>query len=133
MGNASGACEKSRSRFISAVIDKQGGGSCYFFFFFLLLFLHLPFSSSVDTCHIIAMYSSLRVPILLTAATSVAAQFVKAPTDLINATGYLDLPVRYKEVPTGICETQEGVKSYSGYVDVDEDQHIFWYVIPSGL
>ncbi|TGO41276.1 hypothetical protein BHYA_0024g00550 [Botrytis hyacinthi] len=73
------------------------------------------------------MYSSLRVPILLTAATSVAAQFVKAPTDLINATGYLDLPVRYKEVPTGICETQEGVKSYSGYVDVEEDQHVFWW------
>ena len=43
------------------------------------------------------------------------AQFVTAPTDLINATGAAGYNVRYKEVPNGICETIEGVKTYSGY------------------
>jgi len=42
------------------------------------------------------------------------AQFVPAPTDLIPAVGYAGYPVRYKQVPTGICETVPGVKSYSG-------------------
>lgn len=77
------------------------------------------------------MYSSL----LLTAivAGQAAAQFVKAPTDLITTTGALDLQVRYKEVPAGICELQEGVKSYSGYVDVEDGQHVFWYVVFVGF
>jgi hypothetical protein len=30
--------------------------------------------------------------------------------------------VRHKEVPTGICELDHNVKSYSGYVDVAENQ-----------
>jgi len=55
------------------------------------------------------------------------AQFVPAPTDLINATGYAGIPVRYKEVPTGICELDPSVKSYSGYASVDIDQHIFFW------
>lgn len=55
------------------------------------------------------------------------SQFVKPPTDLISATGYYNMPVRYKEVPEGICELTPGVKSYSGYVDLAEDQHIFWW------
>lgn len=42
------------------------------------------------------------------------AHFVHAPTDLTETTGFLDLPVRYKEVPDGICELTPGVKSYSG-------------------
>lgn len=53
------------------------------------------------------------VAALLPAAS---AQFVSPPTDLINATGAAGYNVRYKEVPNGICETIEGVKSYSGYV-----------------
>ena len=57
----------------------------------------------------------------------VRSQFVPAPTDLTETTGYLNLPVRYKEVPEGICELTPGVKSYSGYVDIDEHQHIFWW------
>lgn len=50
------------------------------------------------------------------------SQFVPAPTDLTCSTGYLDLPVRWKEVPDGICELTPGVKSYSGYVDIEENQ-----------
>ncbi|CAD6456619.1 a139bd2e-de1d-451e-afce-76f43ecff7ff [Sclerotinia trifoliorum] len=73
------------------------------------------------------MYSKLRIPLLLTVAATARSQFVKAPTDLTTTTGYLDLQVRYKEVPSGICESQEGVKSLSGYVDIEEGQHIFWW------
>lgn len=33
--------------------------------------------------------------------------------------------VRYKKVD--ICETTEGVSSYSGYIDVDEQSHLFFW------
>jgi carboxypeptidase C (cathepsin A) len=72
------------------------------------------------------MYASISILLAAVSATA-SAQFVAPPKDLLNATGYLDLPVRYKEVPTGICELDPDVKSYSGYVDVAENQHIFWY------
>lgn len=68
-----------------------------------------------------------KVSLLLSAASVAFAQFVPAPKDLQNATGYLDLPVRYKEVQTGICELDPNVKSYSGYVDVSENEHIFFW------
>lgn len=66
----------------------------------------------------------LTVPLL---AASAVAQFVPAPTDLITKKGHAGINVRYKEVPTGICELDPNVKSYSGYADVDDDQHIFWW------
>lgn len=55
-----------------------------------------------------------------------AAQFVPAPTDLITKKGHAGIDVRYKEVPAGICEQDPDVKSYSGYADVGENEHIFW-------
>jgi carboxypeptidase C (cathepsin A) len=67
------------------------------------------------------------VKLFLLTASPVVAQFVPAPTDLIYTTGYLGIPVRYKEVPTGICELDPNVKSYSGYVDVAENEHIFFW------
>lgn len=60
-------------------------------------------------------------------ASSGAAQFVSPPTDLIKKRGYAGIDVRYKQVPTGICELDPKVKSYSGYADVAENQHIFWW------
>lgn len=63
---------------------------------------------------------------LLTSSLA-SAQFVPAPTDLTTTKGYLGLPVRWKEVPHGTCELTPGVKSYSGYVDIAEDQHIFFW------
>ena len=57
----------------------------------------------------------------------VSTQFVAPPTDLINAQGAAGVQVRYKEVPTGICEQDPNVKSYSGYADVSENAHIFWW------
>ena len=58
--------------------------------------------------------------------STVIAQFVQAPTDLITKKGYTGINVRYKQVPTGICELDPKVKSFSGYVDVEENEHIFW-------
>jgi hypothetical protein len=62
---------------------------------------------------------SWSIAVILFAAAFVAnAQFVPAPTDLISTTGYAGVPVRYKQVPPGICELDYDVKSYSGYADV---------------
>lgn len=55
------------------------------------------------------------------------AQFVPAPSDLKTKKGYAGVDVRYKEVPPGICEQDPNVKSYSGYADVGENEHIFWW------
>lgn len=65
----------------------------------------------------------------LAAAVSIpaAAQFVTPPTNLTKSTGFLDLTVRWKEVPYGTCELAPGVKSYSGYVDVAPNQHLFFW------
>jgi carboxypeptidase C (cathepsin A) len=62
--------------------------------------------------------------LLLACAT---AQFVPPPANLTTKTGYAGVNVRYKEVPAGICELDPNVKSYSGYADVADDQHIFWW------
>ena len=56
----------------------------------------------------------------------VTAQFVPAPKDLKTKKGHAGINVRYKEVPPGICEQDPHVKSYSGYADVAENEHIFW-------
>jgi carboxypeptidase C (cathepsin A) len=39
----------------------------------------------------------------------------------------VDIPVRYKEVPTGICEQDPTVKSYTGNVDVSKGQQTFFW------
>ncbi|OJD29552.1 carboxypeptidase d [Diplodia corticola] len=64
---------------------------------------------------------------LAVAATAVSAQFVTAPSNLTLKKGAAGVNVRYKEVPTGICELDPDVKSFSGYADVAEDQHVFWW------
>jgi carboxypeptidase C (cathepsin A) len=56
-----------------------------------------------------------------------AAQFVTTPTNFTTVTGFAGVPVRYKEVPTGICELDPSVKSFSGYADVAENEHIFFW------
>jgi len=60
-------------------------------------------------------------------AALTTAQFVKTPTDLKRVIGHAGIPVRYKEVPAGICEQDPSVKSYSGYADVGENEHIFFW------
>lgn len=48
-------------------------------------------------------------------AAGAAAQFVPAPTDLITKEGYAGINVRYKEVPTGICEVRSHLESKEYY------------------
>ena len=72
----------------------------------------------------VAMYGLVSCLLLVGLAT---AQFVSPPKDLKTAKGYAGVNVRYKEVPAGICELDSKVKSYSGYSDVAEDQHVFWW------
>ncbi|KAI3336299.1 alpha/beta-hydrolase [Xylariaceae sp. AK1471] len=77
-----------------------------------------------------ASYARSLVALAATAAlmtTQAQAQFVKPPTDLKRVIGHAGIPVRYKEVPTGICELDPDVKSYSGYADVGENEHIFFW------
>ena len=69
----------------------------------------------------------LLISYLIVCLTPAFSQFLPAPTDLKNATGYAGIGVRYKEVPTGICELDPNIKSYAGYSDVAKDQHIFWW------
>ncbi|EPS25504.1 hypothetical protein POX_c03886 [Penicillium oxalicum] len=72
-------------------------------------------------------YSGASVVAAALLLSSASAQFVKAPTDLITKKGHAGINVRYKEVPAGICEQDPSVKSYSGYADVGEHEHIFWW------
>ncbi|UZJ55478.1 hypothetical protein CBS101457_004798 [Exobasidium rhododendri] len=71
--------------------------------------------------------ASAALGLALTLTSTCLAQFVPAPDDLIHKKGYADITVRYKEVPSGICESVEGVKSYSGYADVGQDEHLFFW------
>ncbi|KAF1911046.1 carboxypeptidase S1 [Ampelomyces quisqualis] len=73
------------------------------------------------------MKQSSKLAVLPLLVAGALAQFVPAPTDLITKEGYAGINVRYKEVPAGICELDPNVKSYSGYADVEDDQHIFWW------
>jgi carboxypeptidase C (cathepsin A) len=73
-------------------------------------------------------FSLIKSAACLAALTSSAiSQFIPAPEDLTYKEGYAGVGVRYKEVPTGVCETVEGVKSYTGYADVGHNQHLFFW------
>lgn len=65
---------------------------------------------------------------LLALAGRSLAQFVAQPTDLKTVQGAGGVKVRFKEVPAGICETAPNVKSFSGYADVSDTQHIFFWM-----
>lgn len=56
------------------------------------------------------------------------SQFVAPPTDLKTANSTSGIPVRFKEVPNGVCETNPNVKSFAGYVDVSETQHMYFWM-----
>ena len=69
------------------------------------------FKTSTDTA---TMKGALKRSAVALLATSTAAQFVPAPTDLIEKLGYANISVRYKEVPTGICEVNTQRNSKDG-------------------
>ena len=98
------------------------------------------YSSAVLFCLLFSQLNILRrgcvinfimryIPSLVAATllSVVAAQFVPAPTDLIEKVGSAGITVRYKQVPAGICEQDPDVKSFSGYADVSEGEHVFFW------
>ncbi|KAK6858042.1 peptidase S10- serine carboxypeptidase [Apiospora arundinis] len=55
-------------------------------------------------------------------------QLPAGPTGLKTITTPNNVTVRYKEPgQEGVCETTPGVKSYSGYVDLDDNTHMFFW------
>lgn len=68
-----------------------------------------------------------KATLLVGLANLAASQFVQAPVNWTQKTGYADIPVRYKEVPAGTCELDGSVKSYSGYADVSDNEHLFFW------
>lgn len=59
-------------------------------------------------------------------ATVVQAQLPAKVTDLKTVTGPYGRTLRFRE--PGLCETTKGVKSYSGFIDIAEDKHLyFWF------
>ena len=66
--------------------------------------------------------------LFLLAAGSAVSQYLAPPTDLTSITSQPgNYKVRYKQVPPGICEQRDDIKSISGYVDVSANQHIFFW------
>ncbi|KAL0933593.1 carboxypeptidase S1 [Colletotrichum truncatum] len=58
----------------------------------------------------------------------ISGQFVAQPQDLKAVEGKGGVTVRFKQVPNGICETNNNVKSFAGYVDVSPTQHMYFYL-----
>ena len=71
------------------------------------------------------------IGLLFYGVSIVSTQFVEPPKDLKTVKGHANTTVRFKEVPHGICETHKGVKSFSGYVDTAEDEHMFFWFFES--
>jgi hypothetical protein len=62
-------------------------------------------------------------------ATVTHAQLPAEVTDLKIVTGHDGRTLRFRE--PGLCETTEGVKSYSGFIDLAEDKHLFFWFFES--
>jgi hypothetical protein len=56
--------------------------------------------------------------------------FPKPATDMKTFTTPTNVTIRYKEPSKeGVCETTDGVNSYSGYIDLAPNVHMFfWFV-----
>lgn len=62
-------------------------------------------------------------------ATFTQAQLPAEVTDLKTVTGPDGRTLRFRE--PGLCETTKGVKSYSGFIDIAEDKHLFFWFFES--
>ena len=66
------------------------------------------------------------------AAPPLKRQIPAAVQNLTTITSPTGATIRYKEPgQAGICETTEGVNSYSGYIDISPDSHTFFWFFES--
>ncbi|KAH6674639.1 Alpha/Beta hydrolase protein [Halenospora varia] len=64
--------------------------------------------------------------------TSSAIPQVKNATGVTTITSPGGVSIRYKQPEKeGVCETTPGVNTYSGYVDLDNDTHMFFWFVES--
>jgi carboxypeptidase C (cathepsin A) len=66
---------------------------------------------------------------LMVFATTTYAQLPAEVNDLTTIPGVNGTSVRFKT--NELCETTPGVKSYSGYIDIAEDKHLFFWFFES--
>jgi carboxypeptidase C (cathepsin A) len=66
---------------------------------------------------------------ILAGAMIVLAQLPAEITDMKTVTGLDGMTLRYKE--PGLCESTQGVRSYSGFIDIAEDKHLFFWFFES--
>lgn len=81
----------------------------------------------------------MRLHLVLTAVVAATAAATILPRDapdeptavqtIVSPNGS---KIRYKEPgKEGVCETTEGVKSYSGYIDINDEVHVFFWFFES--
>lgn len=77
------------------------------------------------------IYTAWKSFAILAAATAtvIHAQLPAEVTDLKIVTGHDGRTLRFREPK--LCETTEGVKSYSGFIDIAEDKHLFFWFFES--
>ncbi|KAH8900587.1 alpha/beta-hydrolase [Thozetella sp. PMI_491] len=73
------------------------------------------------------MRATATLPLLSGLFRNAIAQFITEPVGLTSAVGGAGVRLRYKEVPVGICELDPMIKSFSGYADVADNNHIFFW------
>ena len=62
-------------------------------------------------------------------ATLIRAQLPVEITDVTTVTGHDGRTIRFREPE--LCETTKGVKSYSGFIDLADDKHLFFWFFES--
>lgn len=66
---------------------------------------------------------------ILAGASTILAQLPAEAVNVRTVTGGNGMTLRYKE--PGLCESTDGVRSYSGFIDVTEDKHLFFWFFES--
>lgn len=79
-----------------------------------------------NLCHFFPVAAMVCCTAVNAALDVLARQLPASSTRLTTIHSPGGIQIRYKE--PGICETRAGVNSYSGYVDLDADTHIFFWL-----
>ena len=92
-------------------------------------FHHRTKFTNVAIAHIPSMMMLTKMLGLLAFAITSNAQLPAEVSDLTTIPGVNGTSLRFKT--NELCETTPGVKSYSGYIDIAEDKHMFFWFFES--